>query len=340
MLKPYFKSMLYIILSLALTAPAGAQDELNVYSARKEALIKPLLDQFAEQQNVTVNLVTSKADALIQRLVSEGENTPADVLITVDAGRLHRAKVADLLQPVTDAAILESVPQQYRDPQGYWLGLSVRARAFVFHNEKVKAEQLSSYEDLTDANWRERICIRSSNNIYNQSLVASLIAHHGVETTQQWADAFVKNFARKPQGGDRDQIKAVAAGQCDLAVVNTYYLGKMLTGSEEEQSAASMVSVFWPNQGDRGVHVNISGIGITAHAKHVELATKLIEFLLTEQAQQWYGNVNMEYPLHDNIDTNDILKQWGPFKADALNLDTLGELNAQAVQLMDRAHWR
>lgn len=339
-MKLYFKSTLYIILSLALMAPVSAQDELNVYSARKEAYIKPLLDQFANKQNVTVNLVTSKADALIQRLINEGKNTPADVLITVDAGRLHRAKAAGILQAIHNDSILQSVPAQYRDPQGYWLGLSVRARTIIFHSEKVKAEQLSSYEDLADEKWRERICIRSSNNIYNQSLVASMIAHHGVDATQQWAEEFVKNFARKPQGGDRDQIKAVAAGQCDLAVVNSYYLGKMLTGSEEAQTAAAKVSLFWPNQNNRGVHVNISGIGITAHAKHTELATKLIEFLLTEEAQQWYGNVNLEYPLHENIKTNEILAQWGPFKADALNLDKLGELNAQAVQLMDRAHWR
>lgn len=339
-MKPYFKSILYIILCITVSVPLSAQEELNVYSARKEAYIKPLLDQFAAEQNVTVNLVTSKADALIQRLINEGENTPADILITVDAGRLHRAKAAGVLQAINNDTILQSVPAQYRDPQGYWLGLSVRARTIVFHNEKVTPDQLSSYEDLSASQWRERICIRSSNNIYNQSLVASLIAHHGVDATQQWAEEFVKNFARKPQGGDRDQIKAVAAGQCDLAVVNTYYLGKMLTGSEEEQAAAAKVSLFWPNQNDRGVHVNISGIGITAHAKHTELATKLIEFLLTEQAQQWYGNVNLEYPLHENIETNDILTAWGSFKADELNLDKLGELNAQAVQLMDRAHWR
>ena len=339
-MKPYFKSILYIILSLAMGAPAAAEQELNVYSARKEAYIKPLLDQFASEQNVTVNLVTSKADALIQRLISEGENTPADVLITVDAGRLHRAKAAGMLQAINDDAILQSVPAQYRDPQGYWLGLSVRARAIVFHNKHVRVDQLSSYENLANEKWSNRICIRSSNNIYNQSLVASLIAHHGVDATQQWAEQLVKNFARKPQGGDRDQIKAVAAGQCDIAVVNSYYLGKMLAGSEEEQAAAANVSIFWPNQNDRGVHVNISGIGITAHAKHTELALKLIRFLLTDQAQAWYGNVNLEYPLHEHIKTNDILTRWGSFKADSLNLDRLGELNAQAVQLMDRSHWR
>lgn len=339
-MKLHYKSILYIILSAIIVAPVCAEEELNVYSARKEAYIKPLLDRFAAEQNVKVNLVTSKADALIQRLVNEGKNTPADVLITVDAGRLHRAKVAGILQAISDDSILQSVPTQYRDQEGYWLGLSVRARTIVFRNERVTADQLTSYEDLTDPKWRERICIRSSNNIYNQSLVASLIAHHGVDATQQWAEAFVSNFARKPQGGDRDQIKAVAVGQCDVAVVNTYYLGKMLTGSDEEQAAAAKVTLFWPNQDDRGAHVNISGIGITAHAKHTALATKLIKFLLTDQAQEWYGDVNLEYPVREQIKTNDILTQWGPFKADTLHLDKLGELNSAAVQLMDRAQWR
>lgn len=339
-MKPHYKSILYIILLAMIVVPVWAEEELNVYSARKEAYIKPLLDQFAAAQNVKVNLVTSKADALIQRLVNEGKNTPADVLITVDAGRLYRAKAAGILQAISDDSILQSVPSQYRDQEGYWLGLSVRARTIVFRNERVTADQLTSYEDLSDSKWRGRICIRSSNNIYNQSLVASLIAHHGVDATQQWADALVSNFARKPQGGDRDQIKAVAVGQCDVAVVNSYYLGKMLNGSDEEQAAAAKVTLFWPNQDDRGVHVNISGIGITAHAKHTALATKLIKFLLTDQAQEWYGDVNLEYPVRQQIKTNDTLTQWGPFKADTLRLDKLGELNSAAVQLMDRAQWR
>lgn len=339
-MKPYFNSVLYIIL-LALISPLSvADEELNVYSARKEAYIKPLLDQFATAHQVKVNLVTSKADALIERLINEGDNTPADVLITVDAGRLHRAKSAGVLKVIDDETILQSVPEQYRDSEGYWLGLSVRVRAIVFNNEKVIAKQISSYEDLAESKWQKRICIRSSNNIYNQSLVASLIAHHGIDFTQDWANKFVTNFARKPQGGDRDQIKAVAIGQCDLAVVNSYYLGKMLTGSNEEKAAAEKVDIFWPNQGDRGAHVNISGIGITAYGKHEELARQLIKFLLTDQSQEWYGKVNLEYPVREKINTNEILQQWGRFKADILHLEKLGELNASAVQLMDRAQWR
>lgn len=339
-MKLFIKSILYITLSSLFTQLAYAEDELNVYSARKEAYIKPLLDQFSERYDVKVNLITSKADALIERLNSEGENSPADVLITTDAGRLHRAKEAGLLREIASDKFAYSVPAQYRDPENYWFGLSLRLRVIVYSNDRVDPEKLSTYEHLTDPMWKNRICIRSSNNIYNQSLVASLVSHHGVEETQIWANQFVENFARKPQGGDRDQVKAVASGQCDLAIVNSYYLGKMLIGNDEEIAAADKVSLFWPNQDDRGTHVNISGIGVTKHAKHPKLAVKLIEFLYTDAAQAWYGDVNLEYPVRENLTTNTILEDWGPFKADTLNLSELGNLNATAVQIMDRAKWR
>ena len=339
-MKLYIKSILYITLSSLLAQLAYAEDELNVYSARKEAYIKPLLDQFSERYEVKVNLITSKADALIERLNSEGENSPADVLITTDAGRLHRAKEAGLLRKISSDQFADSVPEQYRDPENYWFGLSLRVRVIVYSNDRVDVNNLSTYEQLTDPMWKNRICIRSSNNIYNQSLVASLISHHGIESTQTWANQLVENFARKPQGGDRDQVKAVASGQCDLAVVNTYYLGKMLIGKDEEVAAAEKVSLFWPNQEDRGAHVNISGIGVTKHANNPKLALKLIEFLYTDAAQAWYGDVNLEYPVRDNLTTNNILEDWGSFKADTLNLSELGNLNATAVQVMDRAKWR
>ncbi len=341
-MKLYFKSILYIFLCsiLAQFSYAQEQDELNVYSARKEALIKPLLDKFANQHNVKVNLVTSKADALIQRLSSEGKHSPADIFITTDAGRLHRAKQAGLLQAITDSEVLSLAPTQYRDPNGYWLGLSLRARAIVYNPEHIKPSELSTYENLADPMWKQQICIRSSNNIYNQSLVASLIAHHGIETTQDWANKFVENFARKPQGGDRDQVKALAAGQCNLAVVNTYYLGNMMVGSEEEQAAAAKAKLFWPNQDDRGAHVNVSGVGIAKHSKNKSFAMELIKFLFTPEAQAWYADVNLEYPVIDNVSSNDILNSWGAFKADTLNLSQLGELNTKAVQIMDKAHWR
>ena len=320
---------------------AMATEEVNLYSARKEALIKPLLDRFSAETGIEVNLVTGKADALLKRLESEGRNSPADLLLTTDAGRLDRAKRAGVLAPVKSRVLEERVPANYRDPEGYWYGLSVRARPIVYVKGKVKPEELSTYEALADPKWKGRICIRSSNNIYNQSLVASMIAANGVEATEQWARAFVKNFARPPRGGDRDQIKAAAAGQCDIAIVNTYYLAMMLNSKDPAQrKAARRVAAFWPNQDGRGTHVNVSGIGLTAAARHREEAIRLMEFLASDEAQAWYARVNHEYPVRKDIEISETLKAWGKFKADELNLSLLGKYNAEAVRLMDRAGWK
>ncbi|MGI9228206.1 MAG: Fe(3+) ABC transporter substrate-binding protein, partial [Gammaproteobacteria bacterium] len=306
--------------------------EVNIYSARKEDLIKPLLTQFEDSTDIKVNLITGKADALLQRIISEGKNSPADILITTDAGRLYRAQQAKILQPIRSEVLENTIPEQYREPQGYWFGLSLRARPIVYSVDRVKPDQLSSYEALAEAQWKNKICIRSSDNIYNQSLVASLLANIDNEKALDWTTAFVKNFARPPQGGDRDQIKAVAAGQCDIAVVNNYYLGKMLTSSDaSEQEAAQQVKIFWPNQQDRGAHVNISGAAITAASKNKESAIALLEFLVSDTAQQWYADTNLEYPIKPGIQPSEILKSWGEFKADTLSLHRLGELNAEAV---------
>ena len=315
--------------------------EVNVYSARKEDLIKPLLLQFEENTTIKVNLITGKADVLLQRLISEGKNSPADILITTDAGRLYRAQQAKVLQTTKSTILENSVPTQYRDPQGYWFGLSLRARPIVYAVDRVKPEQLSTYEALTESEWKQKICIRSSDNIYNQSLVASLLAHAGEKKTLAWVTALVNNFARPPQGGDRDQIKAVAAGQCDVAIVNNYYLGKMLNSKNlSEQRVAKQVKIFWPNQNNRGTHVNISGGAVTASSKNRASAVKLLEFLVSDIAQQWYAETNLEYPIKPGVQPSKILQSWGEFKADSLNLHRLGELNAQAVMLMDRAKWK
>lgn len=335
-----FRLSILALLSLSLSNLSWA-DEVNIYSARKEALIKPLLDKFTQQTGIEVNLVTGKADALIKRLQSEGRNSPADVLITTDAGRLHRAKAANLLQPVVSAVIEKQVPAKYRDPEGYWTGLSVRSRVIMFNKEKVDPAELSTYEDLAASKWKRRICVRSSNNIYNQSLVASMIAANGEESTAQWAKGLVANLARPPRGGDRDQIKAVAAGQCDIALANTYYLAKMIhSGKAEQLAVTEKIGVFWPNQKDRGAHVNISGAGITAHAANREQAVKLLEFLVSDAAQKWYAESNQEYPVRANVPVSEILAQWGSFKSDAINLAELGKNNTQAVKIMDRAGWR
>ncbi|NOR51260.1 MAG: extracellular solute-binding protein, partial [Gammaproteobacteria bacterium] len=246
----------FLIISTLLGSSALLATEVNLYSARKEALIKPLLEQFTEKTGIRVNLVTGKADALLQRLKSEGRNSPADLLLTTDAGRLHRAKEAELLQPITSERPNRAIPNHYRDPEGYWYGLSVRARPIIYALDRVKPEQLSTYEALIAPEWRRKICIRSSGNIYNQSLVASMIEANGTEATEQWAKALVANLARPPHGGDRDQIKAVAAGQCDIAIANSYYYGNMVVSKKaRERDAAAKTAIFWPNQDSRGSHV-------------------------------------------------------------------------------------
>ena len=330
-----------LAISLALIpAIASADGEVSLYSARKEKLIKPLLDKFTAATGITVNLVTGKADALLKRLVVEGQNSPADLFITTDAGRLHRGTVAGVLQKVESDVLNKAIPAHLRDKDGMWFGLSQRARPIMYVKSKVKADELSTYEALADEKWKGRICIRGSGNIYNQSLVASMIANIGEEKTEAWAKKFVANFARPPKGGDRDQIKA-AAGQCDIAIANTYYLGKMIHGKDDVQKqAADAVAVFWPNQADRGAHVNVSGISMTKAAKNKKNAQKLMEFLVSTESQEWYASSNHEYPVLADTKWTDTLTSWGKFKADGLSLSKLGELNADAVKLMDRAGWK
>jgi len=229
-----------------------------------------------------------------------------------------------------------------RDPEGFWVGLSQRARVIFYALDRVKPSELSSYEDLASAKWKKRICIRSSSSIYNQSLVASMIAVNGKDETQTWANGLVANLARNPRGGDRDQIKAAAAGQCDIAVANTYYYGAMLKNKKDagQVEAAKKMGLFWPNQGGRGTHVNVSGVGISKYSKNRENAIQLIEFLLREDSQEWYGDVNNEYPVRPGTPMSKMLASWGKFKADVLNLSQLGRMNSEAVKMMDRAGWR
>jgi iron(III) transport system substrate-binding protein len=326
---------------VALSAPSQAGEEVNVYSSRQEDLIKPLLDRFAAQTGIQVNLVTGKDDALLQRLQSEGRNSPADLLLTADAGRLHRAKAAGTTQAVRSQALTQAIPAAYRDPEGHWFGLTLRARPILYVKGKVDPAILSTYEALADPALKGRICIRSSDNVYNQSMVASMIAAHGAEATETWAKGLVFNLARPPKGGDRDQIKAAAAGECDIAVANTYYLAGMLASKDPaERAAAEAMGVFWPNQDDRGTHVNVSGAAVTASAKNTESAIRLVEFLASPESQQWYAESNGEYPVRAGVAVSPTLAAWGTFKADTLNLERLGELNAEAVRLMDRAGWR
>ena len=336
-----FTNTVITLLGSLCTASVSASPELNIYSARKEALIQPQLERFTQQTGIKVNIVTGKADALLKRLKSEGRNSPADVLLTTDAGRLHRAKEAEVTQVFTSELLASLIPASYRDPEGHWVGLSVRSRPILYVKGKVDPAELSSYEALSNPKWKRRICIRSSSNIYNQSLVASMIVANGEAATQAWAKGLVANMARPPKGGDRDQIKAAAAGQCDIAIANTYYLAGMVNSNDPTQrAAAAKMALFWPNQAGRGAHVNISGAALTRSSKNPQAAVKLIEFLASEQAQQWYAETNGEYPVRAGVAVGETLKAWGEFKADTLNLGQLGELNSKAVMLMDRAGWK
>ncbi len=331
----------FTALTLLMPTIAIASSEVNVYSARKEALIKPLLTQFEEQTGITVNLITGKADALLQRLKIEGKASPADIFITVDAGRLQRAKEANVLQAVESEVLNSNIPQNLRDSDNLWFGLSQRARTIFYAKDKVKPEQLSSYEDLGDPKWKGKICLRSSNNIYNQSLVASMIENIGLEQTQAWAEKLIDNLAKPPSGGDTDLIKAVAAGVCEVTLANTYYFGRIMNSDKaSDKKLVSDVGLFWANQNGRGVHMNVSGAGVTKYAKNRANAVKLIEFMSMPEAQAWYSMINSEFPTLAEAVISPSLKSWGTYKADPIALNVLGENNRSAVELMDRAGWK
>ena len=337
---------LALMLGGLLAAPLGlapapvAADEVNLYSHRHYEEDERVFALFTERTGIEVNVVRAEADQLMERLRSEGAATPADLLITVDAGRLHRAKSDGLLRPVQSGPLNELVPESMRDPDGHWFAFTARARALIYAPDRVQPAELSTYEALTERHWRGRLLTRSSTNIYNQSLLASMIAHHGEAAAEDWARAVRGNMARPPQGNDRDQIRAVAAGLADVAIANTYYLGLMQASDDAaDREAAAKVAVFFPNQGDRGTHINVSGAGVTRHSKNPEAAVKLLEFLASEEIQKRYAAANHEYPLSLEVDGSEVLSGWGGFKADGLPLNRLGELNAEAVRIFDRVGW-
>ena len=335
-----------IACGLAATGPALAEGnaesgEVNIYSHRHYDTDQALYDRFESQTGIRVNVIQGRADELIERLAREGSESPADILMTVDAGRLVRAQSMGLLQPAASVALQANVPDHLRDPAGHWFGLTQRARVIVYHPDRVSPDEFSTYADLTHPKWKGRILIRSSSNIYNQSLLASIIANEGEAAAAAWAAGLVANFARTPQGNDRDQMKAVVAGEGDLAIVNTYYVGRLINSADEyEREVGAQVRVFFPNQGDRGTHVNVSGAGITMSAKNYDNAVKLIEFLTGVEAQELFSAANYEYPVNPAVSPAPLLESWGAFSADALGLNRLGELNADAVRIFDHVGWR
>lgn len=335
--------LLLFIASAMIFVSCSSQEEVNVYSARHYDTDQALYSEFTEKTGIKVNLIEGGSDELIERVKSEGLNSPADILITVDAGRLWRAEEAGILQPFESEVLEERIPSSFRHPDGLWVGLSKRVRGLVVNPDAVENYDQLTYEDLADLRFEGRVCIRSSNNIYNQSLVASMIETIGAEATEEWANGLVNNFARDPQGGDRDQIRGVAAGVCDVAVANHYYLAVMITGDDEaDQEAASKVEFVFPNQGEdgRGAHVNISGAGILKNAPNKENAVKFLEYLTTPQAQEYFIGGNNEYPINENADLADVLVEFGEFKSDAVNVSALGQNNPEAIKIMDRAGWK
>ncbi len=322
------------------TAPAGAA-EVNLYSSRHYDVDHKLYGKFTVETGIEVNVVPAKAGALLERLKREGRNSPADLLITVDAGNLGRAQAAGLLQPVESKVLETAIPASLRESGGHWFGLTMRARVIMYHKDRVKPSDLSTYEALSDPKWKGRVLVRSSNNIYNQSLVASLLAVNGVAATEAWARDVVANMARKPKGGDRDQIRAVGAGEGDIAIANTYYLGRLVASKRpRDRKLAAKIGVFFPNQEGRGAHVNISGAGVTRYARNKANAVRLLEFLVSPEAQKVYAEASYEYPVRLGVARSAIVDAWGPFKADNLNVGKLSEFNGEAVRLMDRAGWR
>ena len=323
--------------ALTLTALAGAvqaADEVVVYSARIDELIKPVFDAYTAKTGVQVKFITDKEAPLLARLQAEGENTPADLLITVDAGNLWQAEQQGVLKPLQSAVIDANIPPQYRSSTGSWTGLSLRARTVVYSPERVKPDELTTYEALADQNWEGRLCLRTSKKVYNQSLTATLIETHGAAKTEELVKGWVSNLATDVFPDDTALIQAIDAGQCDAAIVNSYYFARL-----HKQQPDLKAKLFWPNQADRGVHVNLSGAGVTKHAPHAEAAQKLLEWMTTEEAQGLFAGLNQEFPANPQIAPSEDVAAWGSFKADSIPVEVAGKRQAEATMLMDRAGW-
>ena len=328
-------SIIAAIAALFSTGVAFAADEVVVYSARNEQLIKPLFDAYTKETGVTVKFITDKEGPLMQRLKAEGPNTPADLLLTVDAGNLWQAANEALLKPVASKVLTANIPAHLRDPQNRWFGLSVRARTIVYNTQKIKPGELSTYEDLASPKWKGRLCLRTSKKVYNQSLVAMMIAEHGVPRTEQIVRGWIANLATDVFPDDTKMMEAVAAGQCDVGISNTYYYGRLM-----EKQPNLPLALFWPNQKGNGVHVNISGAGVTKYAKHEQAAIQFLEWLSSKKAQNLFADVNLEYPANPLVKPDPVVTAWGQFKQNPINVAKAGELQITAVKLMDRAGYK
>lgn len=325
----------FVLASLVAATSFAHAESVTLYSARNEQLLKPLLDAFTKETGVEVKLLTDKEGPLLERLRAEAQNTSADALITVDAGNLWQASKMGLLKPIKSNVLNDNIPAHLRDPRGEWYGLSVRARTIFFNKNKVKAADLSSYEDLASAKWKGKLCLRTSKKVYNQSLVGMMIAQYGEPKTEKIVRGWVDNLATDVFQDDTAMLKAIAAGQCDVGIANSYYFGRLI-----EAQPALPVDIFWANQRAEGVHVNVSGAGVTRFAKNPAGAVKLLEWLSSDKAQNLYADKDMEFPANPKIKPSALVAGWGPFKSNVINVSKAGELQSAAVRLMDRAGYR
>ena len=327
--------------AIVLASSLFASGEVNVYSHRHYDSDKLLFKTFEEKTGIKVNVVTAKAEELVSKLAIEGANTPADILITADIGNLYEAKDRKLLQAVESKTLEENIPSHLRDDKKEWFGLTKRARVFVYNPAKVNPADLSDYLSLTDAKFKGKVITRSSTNAYNKSLLASIIANHGEAKALEFTKGLVANFSYDPKGSDRDQIRAVAAGDADIAIVNTYYLGVMLNGKDQKDiDIANSVKIFFPAQKTTGTHINISGAGVTTHAKNKENAVKLIEFLSSSEAQSIFAEGNHEYPVNPKVKASGTVASWGTFKEDKIQLNEIGKNTKKAVEIATEGNWK
>ncbi len=320
---------------------AGADDagEVNIYSYRQPFLIQPMLDAFSKETGIKTNVIFA-SKGLIERIDAEGRNSPADVLLTTDIGNLSRAVAAGIAQPVPSESVESAVPQAYRGKTNEWIGLTRRARVIYASKDRVEQETIS-YEELADPKWRGKICTRSGQHPYNIALIAAMIAHHGEEETEAWLRGVKANLARRPAGNDRLQVKGVYSGECDLAIGNTYYMGKMLNDDKhpEQKAWADAVTILFPDAAEHRTHVNVSGAILVKSAPNKENAVKLIEFLTSDKGQEMYAEVNHEYPVKDGVPYSDLVQSWGPLKADPLLLDEIAALRKTASEMVDRINF-
>ena len=340
-MKKYFMIFGLAFLFLTGCTLGGPSDnEITLFTQRHYDVDQQLYDRFFEETGIKVNVVSANADELMNRLDTEGEDTLADVLMMADVGRLHLASERNLLQTVDSGVLSDNIPANLRHPEGEWFGLTMRARIFVYHPERVAASELSTYQALTEPEWQGRVVTRTSTNVYSQSLTASMIAIYGETATRLWIRGLVQNLAHPPRGNDRDQAKQVMEGLADVAIMNTYYMGRMLNSADPfEREVGERLNVFFPNQETTGTHINLSAAGVTRHAKNIEGAILFLEFLSGETAQGIFASANYEYPVNPRVEMDDLLKSWGEFKAQDINLALLGVHAQQAVILMDEEGW-